>query len=180
MWFNAALISFITFATDFLVAKGYEVGSAGFMSSIVMMGSLFLSPVVGYVVHRCDRENLSIAAGGMFLAILTFLTPAVSLFSPFFALVGMSASLVPAPIYSLPAKAAKPRNLGLAFGIMTACLNVGVLGGPYLTGLARDSTGDYTLSFHLMALFAVLLTVTITFSSLLNGRKEKKQMAYND
>ena len=179
MWFNAALISFITFSSDFLVAKGYEVGSAGFMSSMVMMGSLFLNPVVGYIVHRFGRENLLIGAGGVLLATLTFLTPAASSIAPFFVLIGISASLVPAPIYSLPPKTVKPENLGLAFGIMTACLNVGVLGGPYLAGLARDLTGDYTLSFHLMTLFAVLLTITIALFSLLKGRKEKKQRTNN-
>jgi predicted MFS family arabinose efflux permease len=177
MWFNATLISFITFSSDFLIAKGYEVGAAGFMSSMVMMGSLFLNPVAGYVVHRFGRESLLIGAGGVFLATLTFLTPAASSIAPFFLLVGISASLVPAPIYSLPPKIVKPENLGLAFGVMTACLNVGILGGPYFVGLARDFTGEYTLSFHLMTLFAVLLTITIALFSLFKGRGEKKQRA---
>ena len=177
MWFNAALISFITFFSDFLVNRGYEVGSAGFMSSLVMAGSLFLSPVVGYVVHRFGRENVFIGAGGVLLAALIFLVPTSSFVIPFLTLIGIAASFVPAPTYSLPPKIAKRENLGLAFGIMMACLNIGVLGGPYLAGLARDLTGDYTLSFHLMALFAVLLTVTIGLFSLLEIRKKKKREA---
>lgn len=175
MWFNATLISFITFSPDFLVSRGYEIGSVGLMSSLVMFGSLFLSPGVGYVVHRFGRENMFIGAGGVLLAALIFLVPTSSFVVSFLILIGIAASFVPAPTYSLPPKIVKPENLGLAFGIMTACLNIGVLGGPYLVGSARDLTGDYILGFHLMAFFAVLLTITIGLFSLLRVRKEKRQ-----
>ncbi|MGB9134910.1 MAG: MFS transporter [Candidatus Bathyarchaeia archaeon] len=175
MWFNATLISFITFSPDFLVSRGYEIGSVGLMSSLVMFGSLFLSPGVGYVVHRFGRENMFIGAGGVLLAALIFLVPTSSFVVSFLILIGIAASFVPAPTYSLPPKIVKPENLGLAFGIMTACLNIGVLGGPYLVGSARDLTGDYILGFHLMTFFAVLLTITIGLFSLLRVRKEKRQ-----
>ena len=64
MWFNAAFISFLTFSSPFFVAKGYEIGSAGFLSSIIMMGSLFLSPLIGYFVYKFGREEAFIGMGG--------------------------------------------------------------------------------------------------------------------
>lgn len=173
MWFNAALISFVTFSSDFLVSRGYGVGHASSISSLVMLGSLALSPIVGYVVHKHGRESVFIGTGGFLLAVLVYYVPASSLLVPLFVLAGVAASLVPAPIYSLPARIVRPENLGLAFGIMTACLNVGVLAGPYFVGLVRDFTGDYVLGFHLMAVFALLLTSTIGLLSLLRTRGKR-------
>jgi len=68
---------------------------------------------------------------------------------------------VPAPIFSLPSKIVKPQDLGLAFGILTACSNMGVLAGPYLAGLAKDLTGEYTFSLYLISFFNILQTLTI-------------------
>jgi len=175
MWFNATLISFVTFSSDFLVSRGYETSSVGFMSSLVMVGSLLLSPVVGFIVHKSGRESTFISAGGLLMASLIFLVPTLPFVVPFFLLIGIAASFVPAPTYSLPPKIVKPENLGLAFGIMTACLNIGVLGGPYLVGAARDLTGDYILGFHLMTLFAVMLTITIGLFSFLGTRGKNPQ-----
>lgn len=159
MWFNAAFISFLTFSSVFFTTRGF--GSAGFLSSIVMMGSLFLSPLVGYSVHKLGKEELFVGASGAILAVLIYFV----LTSPFvmllLILIGIFVAFIPAPIFSLPSKLVETKNLGLAFGIMTACLNIGVLLGPYLTGLAKDLTGDYSFSFYIMSLFALLQTITI-------------------
>lgn len=174
MWFNAAFISFLTFSHDFFVAKGYEIGSAGFMSSIVMMGSLFLSPLIGYFVYKFGREEIFIGLGGVILAVLIFFIPASSHILLLLVLIGTFAGLVPASIFSLPSKIVKPKNLGLAFGIITACSNIGVLAGPFLAGLARDFTGEYAFSFYLLSLFAVLQTVTIGLFSFFRIKNKKK------
>jgi predicted MFS family arabinose efflux permease len=166
MCFNAAFISFLTFAPKFLAEKGYEVSSAGFISSIIMMGSLTLSPIVGYLMHKFGKEEVFIGVGGVVLAFLIFFVPTSSTVIPLFILIGIFAALVPAPIFSLPPKIVESKNLGLGFGILTTCLNVGILAGPYFAGLAKDSTGEYSLSFYLMSLFAVLQTVTIGLSKM--------------
>jgi len=173
MWFNATFISFLTFSHDFFVAKGYEIGSAGFMSSIVMMGSLFLSPLVGYFLYKYEREEVFIGVGGVVLASLIFLIPMSSHVVAFLVLIGIFVALVPASIFSLPSKIVNPKNLGLAFGIITACSNVGVLVGPFLVGLARDFSGEYNFSFSLLSLFAMLQTVTIGLFSLFRIKNEK-------
>lgn len=171
MWFNAAFISFLTFAPDFFASKGYETGFAGFMSSIVMMGSLFLSPLIGYFVYRFGKEEMFIVVGGVILALLIFFVPATSLHLPLLVLIGIFTAFVPAPIFSIPSKIVQPRSLGLGFGILTACSNVGVLAGPYLAGLAKDFTGAYSTSFCLMSIFTIMQIVTIVLLHFFKHRK---------
>lgn len=174
MWFNAAFISFLTFAQDFFVAEGYEIASASFLSSIVMMGSLFLSPLIGYLVSKFGKEEMFIAIGGAILAFLMLsVLTAISLI-PMLVLIGLFVAFVPAPIFSLPSKIVKPRDLGLAFGILTTCSNIGVLIGPYLGGLARDLTGEYSYSLYLISLFNILQALTILLLYLLRRKQCKR------
>ncbi len=174
MWFNAAFISFLTFAPNFFVSKGYEPSFAGFMSSIVMMGSLFLSPLIGYLVYKFGREEMLIVVGGAVLTLLIFLVPTASMHLSLLIFVGIFTAFIPAPVFSLPSKIVQPQSLGLGFGILTACLNVGVLAGPYLTGLAKDLTGEYTASFYLMSVFTVMQIVTTIIFGLRYRRKRLK------
>lgn len=160
MWFNAGLISFITFSSDYFIGKGVPVSYASFLSSIIMMGSLFLSPLVGIFIHKFGKEEALIGISGVFLMILISLIP-FSTHILLVVLISIFTSLVPASIYSLPSKIVDPKNLGYAFGVVTGALNLGVLIGPYLVGLIRDFTGDYACSFYLIALFALLQAVTV-------------------
>ena len=54
--------------------------------------------------------------------------------------------------------------MGTAFGLMTACQNIGLLAFPYFNGTLRDATHGYTASQTMFAglgglglIFAVLL-----------------------
>jgi len=179
MWFNAAFISFLLFVPDFFVAKGYEIASASFLSSIVMMGSLFLSPLIGYLVSKFGKEEAFIILGGIVLASLIFLISMTPSPIPLLVLIGIFVAFVPAPIFSLPSKMVKPQHLGLAFGILTTCLNVGILAGPYLAGLAKDLTGEYTVSFYLMSLFTILQTFTILLLHLLKTKTTRTARGRN-
>jgi MFS family permease len=160
MWDNAGFISFLTFAQDFFVVKGYEIAFASLLTSVVMVCAIFLSPLIGYLVTRFGNEEVYMIIGGVCLAFLIYLismfpSPAIMWF------IGVFATFVPPPIFSLPSKIVKPQYLGLAFGILTTSFNIGVLAGPYLTGLVIDLTGEYTASFYLMSFFALLQAFTI-------------------
>jgi MFS family permease len=161
MWFNAAFISFLTFAQDFFVLRGYEVASASLLSSIIMVGAVFLSPLTGYITSRFGKEEVFIIIGGISLTALIFSISETLPFIPILLLMGIFVTFVSVPIFSLPSKIVRPEHLGLAFGILTTCANVGVLVGPYLVGLVKDLTNEYTASFYLMSLFTTLLVFTI-------------------
>jgi len=117
LWFNAAFISFLTFASDFFVGKGYEREFAGFMSSIVMMGALLISPLVGYALHRFGKEELFVGVGGVALAILFVFVPVTSFDIPMLIMIAVTVAFTPPSIFSLPSEVLASENLGLGFGI---------------------------------------------------------------
>jgi len=161
-FFNASIISLFTFAPDFMVSRGLALGSAGFDTSLVMVGSMVLSPVIGLVVDRVGRKEAFIAAGGLGMALFLALLPAIRQnFGLLFLCVGLTAALIPAPVFSLAASVVSRERLGLGYGILSMLNNVGIFVGPQLVGYGRDVTGSYGASFWLMSLFAMLATGTI-------------------
>lgn len=46
--------------------------------------------------------------------------------------------------------------MGLGYGILSTCLNVGVLIGPYLVGVSYDATLNYGFGVNLMAGFSLV------------------------
>jgi len=162
MLFNAAVISLFTFTPDFLQTIGYSVASAGLVTSAVMWTSLVMSPIVGYVIDKIDRKLAIVAIGGLALAILVVLVPtATGWMLVLMLLIGIAQTMVPVPIFALPPEVTSPERLGLGFGILATCLNLGIVLGPTTVGLIRDVTGSYPASYALMAGFALLVTMAM-------------------
>lgn len=160
MWFNAATISFSTFAPDFFISKGYSIGFAGFLASLLMWGSLGLSPIIGRLVDKVDNNDLFIGMGGVILAAAIYLVTRSTNFIFPMVVMAVAVAFVPAPVFSFPSKILKDENLGLGFGILSTLASVGMLFGPYMTGLVRDKTGSYEISFIFLSILAMLITVT--------------------
>ncbi len=160
MLFNAAMISLFTFTPDLLRSSGFTPASAGFHTSLLMVPALLLSPLVGYVMDRTGRRVSILAIGGVALAALIVWVPtAIGWILPLVLLIGVAQAMVPAPVFSLPATLVSPQRMGLAFGIISTCLNIGVVAGPAAVGLIRDATGSYQASYGLMSASAALLVV---------------------
>ncbi|UCG64802.1 MAG: MFS transporter [Deltaproteobacteria bacterium] len=160
MWFNAAVISFSTFAPDFFVAKGYSIGFAGFLTSLLMWGSLALSPVIGYLVDKFSNHDFFIGAGGVMTATAIYLITQSTDFVFPMLVMAVAVPFIPAPVFSFASKILEPKNLGLGFGILATVSSIGMVFGPYLAGLVRDKTGSYELSFIFLSMLAMLTTIT--------------------
>ena len=160
MWFNASIISFSTFAPDFFISKGYTIGLAGFLTSLLMWGSLVLSPIIGRLMDKVGNNGGFIAVGGLIMAIAIYsITREVNFLLPMVAM-AVGVAFVPAPVFSLPSRISKPGNMGLSFGILSMLAGMGMLFGPYLTGFLRHKTGSYGTSFVFLSILALLLSLT--------------------
>ncbi len=160
MWFNAATISFSTFAPDFFISKGYSIGFAGFLTSLLMWGSLGLSPIIGFLVDKFDNNDLFIGVGGVIIATSIYLVTRSTDFLFPMVVMAVAVAFIPAPIYSFTSKILDPKNLGLGFGILSTVSSIGIFFGPYIAGLIRDKTGSYEISFIFLSLLALLIPIT--------------------
>jgi MFS-type transporter involved in bile tolerance (Atg22 family) len=88
------------------------------------------------------------------------------------ALIGISAALLPAPLFSLAAQVVSRDRLGRAFGALAMLNNFGVFIGPQLVGLSRDITGSYRAGFGLIAILASMAAV---MSGILRARRGRRK-----
>jgi MFS family permease len=159
MWYNAGAIAFSTFGPDFFLDQGLPLAQAGLLASIVTWGSLFFSPLIGYLMDR-EVKGKHLLLVGCFLLSLSFLILSHfkwTLFIPL-GLLGFAAGLVPAPIYYLVPRIVPISKVGLGYGVIMTALNAGVLLGPYLAGWAKDEWGYYGASLDTMAILCLLAT----------------------
>ena len=163
LWFNAAFISFATFAPNFFLQKGYTIEQGGFLTGIPLLGSLFLSAPIGYLIDRFRHQGWLIGIGGIALSILALSFNFSSSFLLLVTLMGIFSAMIPAPIYSLPPEILKPENVGLGFGVISTCSSIGLFLAPYFVGKVRDLTGSDLGSFHPISLFFLLTTISICF-----------------
>jgi len=164
--FNAAVISFSTFAPDFFVSKGKTIGHAGFLTSLLMWGSLILSPVIGRLIDKFNSNGIFIGAGGSILAVsLVFVSKSTS-FLPPMAVMAVAVAFVPTPVFSYLSKNLPPKDLGVGFGIIGMVSGMGMFFGPYLSGLIRDKTGSYETVFLFLAVLSFLITATVVIFQL--------------
>ena len=147
----------MTFAGDHYIAQGFSVELAGFLTSLFMMSSIFLGPVLGAVISRIGKEIYFTAFGYTMLAFFIFLVPRSGV-NPLIlvALVGLSSVFIPTPVLTLVPRYLPSRYSGLGYGLSSTLANVGALIGPYFVGLIYDHFRDHGRGFDLMAFFAML------------------------
>jgi MFS family permease len=161
LWFNAAFVSFATFAPNFFIQKGYTIEQSGFLIGIPLLGSLLFSAPIGYLVDRLKHQEWFIGVGAVGLAISILFFNFSSSFLLLVLSMGIFSAMIPAPIYSLPPEMLKIENVGLGFGIISSCSSIGLFVAPYLVGKTKDLTGSYSWSFILISLFSFLIMIFI-------------------
>jgi predicted MFS family arabinose efflux permease len=163
LWFNAAFISFATFAPTFFILNGYTIEQSGFLIGVPLLGSLFLSPLTGYLVDQLRQQKWFIGVGGLALSLLVLFFNFNASFLFLVICMGIFSALIPSPIYSLPPEILSPENVGLGFGVISTCSSAGLFFAPYLVGKTKDLTDPFDPSFVLISLFFLLTAVSIFF-----------------
>jgi predicted MFS family arabinose efflux permease len=162
MFFNAVVISFLTFAHKYFVERGFTDARAGLVASMWFWAAVAVIPLVGYLSDRFGRREIMIGVGCLAMAVL------IPLISPFFAMItvwmlilSVVQSFVPAPVYALVHDLVKPSQLGVAYGIINTLLNAGIFIGPWIIGIVWDATGSYQATFAVMSLFSAASAAAI-------------------
>ena len=158
LFYNASAISYTTFASDYYIAEGYSVGFSGFLTSLFMLASLFVGPLIGSLIDRVGRELYFIAAGAVSMAIWIFLVPRVG-WNPLIlgVLIGFSSVMIPTPVFSTIPRFLSHEESGLGFGLASTLSNIGILVGPFVVGIVYDKLQQHQTGFDLMALLALVV-----------------------
>jgi MFS family permease len=173
LFFNASVISLFTFTPKFLNTSGFSLASSGFLASLTMWPQLITNPAVGFLISRIGHTKAITALGGLSLGIFIILIPfSVGWAALSLLLVGIVMSLVPAPVFTLVGEVVRPQHLGMGYGILSTCLNLGILIGPIATGMVVDLMESYPAGYALMGAFSFMVTLTI----LILGVKTCKKM----
>ena len=162
MWFNAAGIAWLGFGPLFFIDMGYSRLAAGALAGALMWGALVLSPVVGRMMDVYMSKRDVIIFGNLMMAVVFALMPVAGplFLLPLMIALAIAAALPPTPVFAYPAQLVERHMLGLAFGILSTCLNVGSVIGPWVVGALRQAFGTYSSGFVFMA-FAVIVSAVV-------------------
>ena len=161
MFYNAAFTSLMTFTPSFLKVSGFLITEAGFLTSVMMLPSIVLGPTIGFLVGKFNHKSIFIIAGSLIWTIIISFIPVSGtfIFAPMI-LVGLTASIMTVPTYALMVDVTDSEKLGLAYGIMSTTMNLGILAGPALTGLIIDVTDSYQVSYYLISGFSLMIALS--------------------
>jgi MFS family permease len=186
--FYSAIFPFTALATDFFhdkwglpMASGeglsflagvfynitHMLSTAQGTTSIIITASMCLAPFAGRLADRIGRRA-SLMVVGSLLMVPAHLVMGITHIEPVYPMIALGAAfvLVPACIWPCVPLIVEESRVGTAFGLMTACQNVGLLAFPYFNGVLRDATHSYTGS---QIMFAGLGMLGLIFAVLLLG-----------
>ncbi len=141
--FYSAIFPFQTFAIKFFQdTHGVSRETAGFLSSIITLFSMIMTPLFGIWVDRVGKRSLFMMVGSLMLVpvYLIMAYTSTNLMIPM-AIMGVAFSLVPAVMWPSVAYLVEEAKLGTAYGLMTMIQNIGLFGFNWMIGSANDFSG---------------------------------------
>lgn len=169
--FYSGIFPFQTFAVKFFIDEhGTTREFGGFLSSMLTLSAMVLTPLFGLFADYIGRRSLLMMTGSIIL-IPVYLLMAytnISLYIPM-AMMGLAFSLIPAVMWPSVAIIVDESKLGTAYGLMTMIQNIGLAGFNFLIGWANDFSGGYTLGmwiFSSLGFFGLLFAFMLRRSEM--------------
>jgi len=171
--FYSAVFPFQSFSPDFLLNKfGFDQEVSGKIASLLSVGTIFFTPLVGLFVDK-KGKSASLMIFGSLLLVFIHLSFALTNISPIFLMIllGIAFSLVPAAMWPSVAKIVHEKRIGSAYGTMFAIQNLGLWAFPLLIGIVLDKTNpgvtpeavsagtafyNYTYAILMLAMLGIL------------------------
>ncbi|MBR1219283.1 MFS transporter [Bradyrhizobium sp. U87765 SZCCT0131] len=165
--YNVGFIVLISFAPEFFAARGYSLGQA---SGLVSLLGWFLVPMIvvgGVLTARTGRPNLLMAGGFIIAAITAAALPVATLPALLFVIIAIAAGLPAGPIMTLPVEVLRPENRAVGMGIFFSCYYGGMAVLPAFAGSLRDFSGTTTAPvLFAAAMMLVGLSLLVIFRNL--------------
>lgn len=172
MFFNMVISSFLTFTPDYLQMNGFNIISAGFITSAIMWPSLIMSPIIGLIMDKLGHKHMIIISSSILLLFLVATVPySINGIIWLIMFIGIVQSTISAPLFTLASEVSEPQKQGVAFGIMATFQNIGMVLGPFIIGFVRDATGAYKSGYLLMSFFLLFAAVSIIILSIKQKQK---------
>ena len=143
--FYSAVFPFIKYATDLMVNKYHvEQELAGFIPSLLPLGTLFLTPFFGNLYDRKGKGATIMIIGAIMLIGVHLLFALPILNEWWFAtlvmiVLGIAFSLVPSAMWPSVPKIIPEKQLGTAYALIFWVQNWGLMGVPALIGWVLDT-----------------------------------------
>lgn len=155
---NGLLLSYTTFGSQFFQLYDMSTQRASLLTSMVMLVSIFLTPIIGIIIDKTGQKKLFLYIGLSLMTIALFFiaTSWGSLLLWAFTL-GLGFSFVPVVVFSLLPEVVKPEHTGVGLAVLTASSNLGITIGPSGFGSLLDLTsGNFMIGFQILSVFAVV------------------------
>jgi MFS family permease len=150
--FNASLVAIIAFGPGLLIARGTPLGEAGFIVSLAIWLTMLSVPLGGLLTDRLGRPNLSIVAGSLVAALVTWLLPELPHSLLAFCLIGLAIGAPPGALTALLPKAVASGRLATALGVHYTTYYVVMALVQLAAGAVRDGFGSPAAPIQLAAL----------------------------
>jgi len=150
--FYSAVFPFIKYAADLMVNKyGLEQSIAGYIPSVLPLGTLFLTPLFGGIYDKKGKGATMMIIGAVLIVFVhtIFSLPILNYwFVALFLVVilGVALSLVPSAMWPSAPKIIPEKQLGTAFSLIFWIQNWGLMGIPALIGYVLDKTNPEVLA----------------------------------
>lgn len=157
--FNIMAIAFLTWAPSmFERFRGLDPVSAGFLASVFMIAAIPAVLFFGWASDKVGRRKLFIILGSFLMALILMASGFAWGFGLLLCIIalGVTNSMVPPLIMTMPSEVLDSSYVGMGFGILTICQSVGITFGPPLAGYLLVSTGSLELTFIGIAVFSIV------------------------
>jgi len=191
--FYSGVFPFLKYAVNMMQNKlGVSPETAGFISSMLPIGTIILTPILGFYLDKKGKGATMMIYGA---ALLTFahliyaiapLNVALAVFA--IIVLGIAFSLVPASMWPSVPKIVEDRYLGSAYALIFWIQNIGLMAIPMLIGkilewvnpgvAERIAAGDITAIYDYtipMLVFAALGFLAILLGFMLKKEDKKKK-----
>lgn len=176
LWFLAAiwilcnfqLLAYVTFGPQYYQSIGLSNQRAGFLTSLIMLASVFLAPIIGVLFDKTGRKKPYVLIGSA-LILISFVAlavhfPGVPLWA---AALGVGVAPLAVFVFAQLPETVKRHEVGMGVGVLTIASNLGTTIGPSALGSILDQTqSNFTISFMFLgAISIIIIALTLGIKS---------------